>query len=186
MPDRLPSLVDAVAQDIAATRRFPASTYRLQFHVGFTLRDARHLVPYLHGLGITHGYASPFLQARPGSTHGYDMTSHQALNPEIGTTADYEALCETLQAHGMGQVLDIVPNHMGIIGNGNLWWNDVLENGPASPDAMFFDLAWDVSPRAELHDKVLLPLFGGALRTCSRIAANPPGIRRWYLYAALF
>jgi (1->4)-alpha-D-glucan 1-alpha-D-glucosylmutase len=117
-------------------------------------------VPYLQALGITHCFASPFLQARPGSTQGYDITSHQALNPEIGTAADYEALCETLQIHGMGQELDIVPNHMGIIGNSNLWWNDVLENGPASPYAMFFDIAWDVSPRAELHDKVLLPILG--------------------------
>jgi maltooligosyltrehalose synthase len=160
MQDRILSVLAAVAKDVAATRRFPESTYRLQFHAGFTFRDALHLVPYLHALGITHCYASPFLQARPGSTHGYDITSHQALNPEIGTAADYEALCETLQAHGMGQVLDIVPNHMGIIGNANLWWNDVLENGPASPYAMFFDIAWDVSPRAELHDKVLLPILG--------------------------
>jgi (1->4)-alpha-D-glucan 1-alpha-D-glucosylmutase len=160
MQDRIPSVLEAVAKDIAVTRRFPESTYRLQFHAGFTFRDALHIVPYLHALGITHCYASPFLQARPGSTHGYDITSHQALNPEIGTAADYEALCETLQAHAMGQVLDIVPNHMGIIGNGNLWWNDILENGPASPYAMFFDIAWDVSPRAELHDKVLLPILG--------------------------
>ncbi len=160
MQDRIPSVLEAVAKDIAATRWLPESTYRVQFHAGFTFRDALHIVPYLHALGITHCYASPFLQARPGSTHGYDITSHQALNPELGTTADYEALCETLQTHGMGQVLDIVPNHMGIIGNDNLWWNDVLENGPASPYAMFFDIAWDVSPRAELHEKVLLPLLG--------------------------
>jgi (1->4)-alpha-D-glucan 1-alpha-D-glucosylmutase len=160
MQDRIPSALEAVAKDIAATHWLPESTYRVQFHAGFTFRDALHIVPYLHALGITHCYASPFLQARPGSTHGYDITSHQALNPEIGTAADYEALCETLQAHGMGQVLDIVPNHMGIIGNDNLWWNDVLENGPASPYAMFFDIAWDVSPRAELHDKVLLPILG--------------------------
>jgi hypothetical protein len=99
MQDRIPSVLEAVAKDIAATRRFPESTYRLQFHAGFTFRDALHLVPYLQALGITHCYASPFLQARPGSTHGYDITNHQALNPEIGTAADYEALCETLQAH---------------------------------------------------------------------------------------
>ena len=103
--------------DIAATRCLPESTYRLQLHAGFTFRDALRIVPYLHALGITHCYASPFLQARPGSTHGYDITNHQALNPEIGTEADYEALCQALQAHGMGQILDIVPNHMGVAGN---------------------------------------------------------------------
>ena len=88
----------------------------MQFHAGFTFRDALQIVPYLHDLGITHCYASPLSQARPGSTHGYDITNHQAFNPEIGTEADYEALCQALQAHGMGQILDIVPNHMGVVG----------------------------------------------------------------------
>jgi (1->4)-alpha-D-glucan 1-alpha-D-glucosylmutase len=162
MSDRLPVLREAVTQDIAARRCRPESTYRLQFHAGFTFRDALALVPYLHALGITHCYASSFLQARPGSTHGYDITNHQAVNPEIGTEADYEALCEALQAHGMGQILDIVPNHMGVTGNANAWWRDVLENGPASPYAGFFDIAWEASPRAELHGKVLLPTLGKA------------------------
>ena len=160
MPDLLPALRAAVAKDIEATRCLPESTYRLQLHAGFTFRDALQIVPYLHALGITHCYASPFLQARPGSTHGYDITNHQALNPEIGTEADYEALCQALQAHGMGQVLDIVPNHMGVTGNDNAWWRDVLENGPASPYAGFFDIAWYASPRVELHEKVLLPILG--------------------------
>ena len=117
-------------------------------------------MPYLHALGITHCYASPFLQAQAGSTHGYDITNHEALNPEIGTDADYDALCQALQAHGMGQILDIVPNHMGITGNANAWWRDVLENGQASPYAGFFDIAWYASPRVELHGKVLLPTLG--------------------------
>src|SRR6266581_3738613 len=160
MQDRIPSFLDAVAQAIAAARCFPESTYRLQFHAGFTFRDALEIVPYLHDLGITHCYASPLLQARPGSTHGYDITSHQTCNPELGTAADYEALCQALQAHGMGQVLDIVPNHMGIAGNDNQWWSDVLENGPASPYAGFFDIAWYVSPRLEMHERVLLPILG--------------------------
>ncbi len=160
MQDRIPSFLDAVAQAIAAARCFPESTYRLQFHAGFTFRDAHEIVPYLHDLGITHCYASPLLQARSGSTHGYDITSHQTCNPELGTAADYEALCQALQAHGMGQVLDIVPNHMGIAGNDNQWWSDVLENGPASPYAGFFDIAWYVSPRLEMHERVLLPILG--------------------------
>src|SRR5688572_6556947 len=160
MPDLLPALRAAVAKDIEARRCLPESTYRLQLHAGFTFRDALALVPYLHALGITHYYASPFLQARSGSTHGYDITNHQVLNAEIGTEADYEALCQTLQAHGMGQILDIVPNHMGVTGNANAWWRDVLENGPASPYAGFFDIAWDASTRVELHGKVLLPILG--------------------------
>jgi (1->4)-alpha-D-glucan 1-alpha-D-glucosylmutase len=160
MQDLMPALQDAVAQHIAATRCCPESTYRVQFHAGFTFRDALEIVPYLHALGITHCYASPFLQAQAGSTHGYDITNHEALNPEIGTDTDYDALCQALQAHGMGQILDIVPNHMGITGNANAWWYDVLENGQASPYAGFFDIAWYASPRVELHEKVLLPTLG--------------------------
>lgn len=160
MQDHISSFLDTVAQAVTAARCFPESTYRLQLHAGFTFRDALEIVPYLHDLGITHCYASPLLQARPGSTHGYDITSHQACNPDLGTAADYEALCQALQAHGMGQVLDIVPNHMGIAGNDNQWWHDVLENGPASPYAGFFDIAWYASPRVEMHERVLLPILG--------------------------
>jgi (1->4)-alpha-D-glucan 1-alpha-D-glucosylmutase len=160
MQDRASAFIDEVTKYIEATRRFPESTYRLQFHAGFTFRDALRIVPYLHELGITHCYASPFLQAQPGSTHGYDITNHQAFNPEIGTEADYEALCQALESHGMGQILDIVPNHMGVAGNDNQWWQDVLENGPASPYADFFDIAWYASPRVEMHERVLLPALG--------------------------
>ena len=102
--DLLPDILTAVAQTIETTRCFPESTYRLQFHAGFTFQDALQIVPYLHALGITHCYASPLLQARPGSTHGYDIINHQMFNAEIGTEADYEALCQALQAHGMGQM----------------------------------------------------------------------------------
>ena len=122
------------------------------------------MVPYLHALGITHAYASPLSTGSAGSTHGYDITNHQALNPEIGTEADYEALCQALQAHGMGQMLDIVPNHMGVVGNDNQWWRDVLENGPASPYAGFFDIAWYASPRLEMHDKRAAPHPGQVVR----------------------
>src|SRR5438067_13118015 len=97
---------------IARERRLPDSTYRVQFHAGFTFRDAAALVPYLHELGITDLYASPYLKARPGSKHGYDISDHRALNPEIGTEDDYNAFVAALREHGMGQLLDIVPNHM--------------------------------------------------------------------------
>jgi (1->4)-alpha-D-glucan 1-alpha-D-glucosylmutase len=148
-------------------RPLPESTYRVQFHAGFTFRDAAAIVPYLHALGITHCYASPYLKARPGSTHGYDIIDHGTLNPEIGTTDDYEAWVGALHERGMGQLLDTVSNHMGVGSNDNPWWNDVLENGPASRYAPYFDIAWRSSLRPELRDKVLLPvladLYGDAL-----------------------
>ena len=137
----------------------PTATYRLQFHKGFTFRDARDLVPYLHELGISHVYASPFFFAAPGSTHGYDVSDHNALNPELGTREDFENFANALKERGMGLIADFVPNHMGIAESQNRWWQDVLENGPASPYARFFDVDW--RPRkVELTDKVLLPILG--------------------------
>src|SRR5581483_5279060 len=153
-------LLSIISERLAARQRFPEATYRLQFHAGFTFRDARAVVAYLHDLGITHCYASPYLQSRPGSRHGYDITDHRSLNPEIGSTEDYEAWVNELHTHGMGQILDMVPNHMGIAGNANAWWNDVLETGPSSPYAGYFDIAWQDSPRPELLNRVLLPVLG--------------------------
>lgn len=150
----------AKAAERMTQRSIPDATYRLQFHAGFTFRDAQAIVPYLHELGVSHIYASPYLQARPGSLHGYDITNHCSLNPEVGSSEDYDALVAELHTHGMGQILDMVPNHMGISGNGNAWWNDVLENGPASPYAGYFDIAWQDSPRPELNNRVLLPVLG--------------------------
>ena len=102
------------------------ATYRLQFHRGFTFRDALGLVPYLAELGVSHIYASPITEARPGSNHGYDIVNHNRLNPEIGTADEFRALVAALRVRGMGLVLDIVPNHMGV-GADNAWWLDVLE-----------------------------------------------------------
>jgi (1->4)-alpha-D-glucan 1-alpha-D-glucosylmutase len=152
-------LLEKAVQDLLSRRRFPEATYRLQFHAGFTFQDARRLVPYLHDLGITDCYASPYLKARPGSQHGYDIQDHRVLNPEIGSEDDYNAWIEALHSHGMGQIFDMVPNHMGIVGNENIWWNDVLENGPSSPYAGFFDIDW-FSYKPTLHEKVLLPVLG--------------------------
>ena len=138
----------------------PLATYRIQFSGAFTFDDARHLVPYLSQLGISHVYASPYFKARPGSTHGYDITDHNALNPEIGDTASYDAYCEALQQHQMGQVVDFVPNHMGIGQADNAWWLDVLEWGADSAYAEYFDIDW-LPPKATLTDKVLVPFLGG-------------------------
>jgi (1->4)-alpha-D-glucan 1-alpha-D-glucosylmutase len=140
------------------TTKFPLSTYRLQFNREFTFRDAARLVPYLASLGITHCYASPYLRARPGSTHGYDIIDHNSLNPEIGSLEDYEGFVAELHRHGMGQVLDLVPNHMGVMGSDNAWWLDVLENGEASTYAEFFDIDWDPI-KEELQGKVLIPIL---------------------------
>lgn len=140
-------------------RRIPAATYRLQFHAGFTFDDAVKIVPFLAGLGITDVYASPILKARAGSTHGYDIIDHQAINPELGGMPGYTRLCDALRAHGMGLVLDIVPNHMGIGQADNAWWLDVLEWGRESPYARFFDIDWQPA-KPELHDKILLPVLG--------------------------
>ncbi|MCE9534617.1 MAG: malto-oligosyltrehalose synthase [Planctomycetes bacterium] len=155
-------LLDRTFERIAAQRRLPESTYRLQLHAGFTFRDAEAIVPYLHSLGITHCYTSPYLQSRPGSLHGYDITNHAVLNAEIGSVEDFEGWVKDLHDRGMGQILDVVPNHMGIAGNANAWWNDVLENGPLSSFAGHFDIAWEDSPRPELYNRVLLPVLSDA------------------------
>src|SRR4030081_1114904 len=135
------------------------ATYRLQFHKGFTFRDATALAPYLARLGISHIYASPLMEARPASTHGYDIVHHNRLNPEIGTDADFAALVAALRAQGMGLILDIVPNHMAVGGADNAWWLDVLEWGEGSPYAAYFDINWDPL-REDLKGRVLLPVLG--------------------------
>ncbi len=136
----------------------PRATYRLQFHRGFTLRDALACVPYLHALGVSHVYASPLLRAQTGSTHGYDVCDPNHINPELGTESDLEAFISALRDHHMGLILDIVPNHMAATPE-NPWWWDVLQHGRQSRFAPYFDIDWD-SPDPRLHDKVLLPVLG--------------------------
>ena len=139
--------------------RQPVSTYRVQLHGGFRFADARALVPYLAQLGVTECYSSPHFQANAGSLHGYDICDHGALNPELGTAADYDAFCGALRSHRLGHIVDIVPNHMAADPRANLWWRDVLENGPSSQFGDFFDIDWDpVKP--ELKGRVLLPALG--------------------------
>jgi (1->4)-alpha-D-glucan 1-alpha-D-glucosylmutase len=139
--------------------RIPAATYRLQFNSRFTFRQAAVVVDYLYELGISDCYASPIFTARPGSEHGYDITDHSELNPELGSTEDFAEFSRRLTRRGMGLILDVVPNHMCIAGSSNRWWNDVLENGPSSPYAQFFDIDWR-PPKSDLNDKALLPMLG--------------------------
>ena len=137
------------------------ATYRLQLNKDFTLHDARARVPYLHELGVSHLYCSPVLAARAGSTHGYDVADPTQVNPELGGDAAFVALAETAHAHGMGLVLDIVPNHMGI-GADNPYWDDLLAHGPASRFARWFDVQWRAETR-RLANKVQLPVLGDSL-----------------------
>ena len=137
----------------------PTATYRLQFHAGFTFEHATAVVAYLNNLGISHCYASSYLAAVPGSTHGYDVADPTRLNPEIGTVETFQAWVAALRAHGMGHIIDLVPNHMGIAKSANPWWQEVLENGPSSLYARVFDIDWHPL-KPELENKVLLPILG--------------------------
>ncbi|HEX6978209.1 MAG TPA: malto-oligosyltrehalose synthase [Alphaproteobacteria bacterium] len=139
--------------------RIPLASYRLQFNREFTFDHAAALVPYLAALGVTHVYASSYLKARPGSSHGYDIIDHNALNPEIGSPESFSRFCRVLHAHGMGQILDFIPNHMGVGKTDNAWWLDVLEWGESSPYADYFDIDWSALRRS-FPGKVLLPVLG--------------------------
>ena len=139
--------------------RIPLATYRLQFNGAFTFADATRLVSYLHTLGISDCYASPYFKASAGSPHGYDVIDHNTLNPEVGSEEEYETFVKELQRYHMGHMLDVVPNHVGIVGSKNPRWTDVLENGPSSLQAPFFDIDWK-PVKAELANKVLLPILG--------------------------
>ena len=137
------------------------ATARLQFHRDFPLSRGIALVPYLAQLGISHIYASPLLMSRSGSTHGYDIVDHNRIDPELGGEAALHELVAALRAHDMGLILDIVPNHMGVGGDDNAWWLDVLEWGRASPYAGFFDIDWEPTDPA-LRGKLLAPFLGSA------------------------
>ncbi|HMI57928.1 MAG TPA: malto-oligosyltrehalose synthase, partial [Gemmatimonadaceae bacterium] len=137
------------------------ATYRLQLSAAFTLDHARAIVPYLARLGVSHIYASPVLRSRPGSTHGYDVVDPTRLDPELGSDASWDALVAELRAHGMGMILDIVPNHMGV-GADNPFWDDLFANGPASRYASWFDIDWN-APARGLKGRVLIPILGKEL-----------------------
>ncbi len=144
--------------DIPGPPPFPRATYRLQFNSGFRFGDGRKIIPYLAALGVSHVYASPIFMARPGSTHGYDTVDHNRFNPEIGEMEEFEAFVGDLHEHGMGLILDFVPNHMGV-GPDNPWWVDVLEWGRKSPYESYFDIDWQGAEPA-LGGKVVLPVLG--------------------------
>lgn len=139
-------------------QRTPLSTYRLQLHAGFTFAQASAIADYVRDLGVSHVYSSPYLQAGKGSMHGYDVVDHHRVNTELGGEAGHAAFSKRLGELHMGQVLDIVPNHMSVDRQNRMWW-DVLENGPSSRFATFFDIDWN-SAEEKLRDKVLMPVLG--------------------------
>jgi (1->4)-alpha-D-glucan 1-alpha-D-glucosylmutase len=137
----------------------PRATYRIQLHRNFDLGQAAALADYWAALGISHSYASPILQAVPGSMHGYDVLDHRKVNLELGGEESFGRFCQALSAMSLRLVLDIVPNHMSIANPGNTWWWDVLENGPSSRFAHYFDVDWS-PPETKLKDRVLIPILG--------------------------
>jgi (1->4)-alpha-D-glucan 1-alpha-D-glucosylmutase len=139
----------------------PIATYRLQLTANFDFDAAAAIAPYLKALGITHVYASPFMKARKGSTHGYDVVNHTIINPELGGDAGFERLSEALRLHDLGLILDFVPNHVGVHFADNPWWLDVLEWGEASPHAVSFDIDWEQLPY-RARGGVLLPIIGSS------------------------
>src|SRR3569833_297761 len=151
-------------QDVSKpmTSIVPRSTYRLQLTKEFTFSDAAAIAPYLESLGISHAYLSPVLKARPGSTHGYDTVDHRLLNPELGDRSDFESMALAFRSRGIGLILDIVPNHMGIGREENDLWLDVLKHGEKSRYAEWFDINWYPS-EPSLHGKVLVPFLGSSI-----------------------
>jgi (1->4)-alpha-D-glucan 1-alpha-D-glucosylmutase len=139
----------------------PIATYRVQLTANFDFDAAASIVPYLKALGITHLYASPFMKARKGSTHGYDIVDHTRINPELGGDAGFERLSQALKQHELSLILDFVPNHVGVHFADNPWWLDVLEWGPASSYAVSFDIDWDILP-FRARSGVLLPILGSS------------------------
>jgi (1->4)-alpha-D-glucan 1-alpha-D-glucosylmutase len=153
---------NAAAAPQALNQIVPRATYRLQLRREFNFRHARSALPYLAGLGISHLYLSPIFAARSGSAYGYDVVDHCAINPELGTPEEFRSLAVDARKHGLGIVLDIVPNHTAIAPNGNRWWLDVVENGPAARFADYFDIDW-TPVRESMRNRLLLPLLENRL-----------------------
>ena len=152
--------IAAAIQDTVARRTRPHATYRLQFHPEhLRFRDAVRIIPYLSEFGFSHVYASPYFKTRAGSSHGYAIVDYDSLNPELGTSDDFDNMVCAMREWNMEQILDIVPNHMSTAPGENRWWTDVLENGPGSPYAAYFDIDWN-PVKEELTNRLLLPILG--------------------------
>ncbi|HEV3472204.1 MAG TPA: malto-oligosyltrehalose synthase, partial [Actinomycetota bacterium] len=135
------------------------ATYRVQLHAGFGFADASAIADYLSALGISHLYCSPYLQARPGSAHGYDIVDHSKLSDDLGGRDGFERMTTALESYGLGHIADVVPNHMAVPDRANRWWWDVLKHGPQSRYASYFDIDWD-PPEARIKRHILMPILG--------------------------
>jgi (1->4)-alpha-D-glucan 1-alpha-D-glucosylmutase len=155
----LGEVLDGLARDPGGLVRIPLATYRLQLGPDLTFDDAAEVVAYLADLGVSDSYTSPFFENASGSAHGYDVSDHNRFRRVLGDEAAFQRFAEALARHRMGLLIDIVPNHMGIAGNRNAWWSDVLEHGASSRYAPFFDIDW-APVKPELANKVLLPILG--------------------------
>ncbi len=151
----------------------PSATYRLQLRAGFGFNETAAIAPYLDRLGVSHLYLSPVFKARPMSPHGYDITDHARLNPELGSEAEYSAMIEALRRRGLNAILDFVPNHMGVGGADNPLWLDVLEWGPESRYAGWFDIDWDAG-----GGKLLAPVLGAQYGEALRQGESRPPVRK--------
>ena len=172
LTDQHAAMVGVLAHRIATMPpAIPIATYRLQLTADFDFDAAAAVVPYLKALGITHVYASPFMKARKGSTHGYDIVDHTEFNPELGGEAGFERLSAALKQHDLGLILDFVPNHVGVHFADNPWWLDVLEWGQASPHAVSFDIDWEQLPY-RARGGVLLPIIGSSYGAGAGAAAR--------------
>jgi len=156
-----------VSEAVPGSRRIPRATYRLQLHASFTFSDVRRVLPYLDALGVSDVYLSPILAATPGSTHGYDVVDPTIVAPLLGGVREFRQLAAEVRERGMGILLDIVPNHLGIASEANRWWFDVLRHGKKSDFAPFFDIDWE-PPDPALHGRVLLPVLGAELEDALR------------------
>jgi len=156
--DLLEPIIARIIRHVQGKRIVPAVTYRMQFRDEWTFDDATAVVPYLHELGVSHIYASPYMRARAGSPHGYDVCDPNQLSPALGGEEAFRRFTAALADHGMGHIVDVVPNHMAAATE-NPWWRDVLENGPSSPYSGYFDIDWH-PVKDELENKVLLPQLG--------------------------
>ena len=166
---------------VALVDGVPTSTYRVQLHAGFGFRDAAAIAGYLAELGCGAIYTSPYTRAERGSTHGYNVVDHATFDPALGGAEGDAAFEAALAEHKLGHILDFVPNHVGIGSGENAWWTDVLENGPASLYADYFDIDWE-PPTIGLRDKVLLPVLGqqyGAELEAGKLSVVRDGGRLW-------
>lgn len=165
----------------------PFATYRLQLHAGFTFDDASRIVDYLHELGVSHIYCSPYLQAAKGSMHGYDVVDHHKINRELGGEVAFQRFCDQLRKSQLGQILDVVPNHMSLARDNHYWW-DVLENGPSSRYASYFDIDWQPS-ESNTRDRILVPVLGdqyGHILSSGKIKVVRHGAKFLVQYAEHF